>query len=58
MGLREESVLKYRGNTYRQRYNETELRVAIRFILTVIGALHAREFVHRDVRWPNVLQTL
>ena len=38
--------------------NETELREAIRSVLTALRALHARGFVHRDVRWPNVLQTV
>jgi hypothetical protein len=33
-----------------------ELRAAIRCVVTALGALHARGFVHRDVRWPNVLR--
>jgi serine/threonine protein kinase len=34
-----------------------ELRAALRCVLTALGAFHARGFVHRDVRWPNVLKS-
>ena len=34
-----------------------ELRTALRCVLTALCALHARGFVHRDVRWPNVLKS-
>uniref|UniRef100_A0A7S0MP89 non-specific serine/threonine protein kinase n=1 Tax=Cryptomonas curvata TaxID=233186 RepID=A0A7S0MP89_9CRYP len=33
-----------------------ELRCAIRSVLTALAELHSRGFVHRDVRWPNVLK--
>ena len=33
-----------------------ELRVAIRCVVTALREFHARGFVHRDVRWPNVLR--
>jgi hypothetical protein len=33
-----------------------ELRVSIRCVLTALCAFHERGFVHRDVRWPNVLK--
>jgi hypothetical protein len=33
-----------------------ELRCAIRCVLTALAGLHKRGFVHRDVRWPNVLR--
>ena len=35
---------------------ESELRRAIRCVLTALASFHARGFVHRDVRWPNVLR--
>jgi hypothetical protein len=38
--------------------SEDELRVAIRCVLTALQAFHARGFVHRDVRWANVLKSL
>ena len=33
-----------------------ELRIAIRCVVTALREFHARGFVHRDVRWPNVLR--
>jgi hypothetical protein len=33
-----------------------ELRAAIRCVATALGEFHARGFVHRNVRWPNVLR--
>ena len=36
--------------------SESELRNAIRAVLRALDALHTRGFVHRDIRWPNVLQ--
>lgn len=36
--------------------NEAQLTVAIRCVLRALAAFHQRGFVHRDVRWPNVLQ--
>ncbi len=35
--------------------DEAELRRAVTAVLRALAALHARGFVHRDVRWPNVL---
>ena len=35
--------------------DEAELRCAITAVLRALAALHARGFVHRDLRWPNVL---
>jgi hypothetical protein len=35
--------------------DEAELRRAAAAVLRALAALHARGFVHRDVRWPNVL---
>ena len=35
--------------------DEAELRCAVTAVLRALAALHARGFVHRDVRWPNVL---
>ena len=35
--------------------DEAELRRATAAVLHALAALHARGFVHRDVRWPNVL---
>jgi len=32
------------------------LQRAVRCVLRAISAFHARGFVHRDVRWPNVLR--
>jgi hypothetical protein len=36
--------------------SEDELRFAIRSVVTALREFHARGFVHRDVRWPNVLR--
>jgi serine/threonine protein kinase len=33
-----------------------ELCVAIRCVVTALRGLHAQGYVHRDVRWPNVLR--
>ena len=40
-----------------QRLPETEpeLAAAVKAVLEALAAFHARGFVHRDVRWPNVL---
>ncbi|KAG2443516.1 hypothetical protein HXX76_001869 [Chlamydomonas incerta] len=37
---------------------ETEgaLRQALRGVLTAVAALHRAGFVHRDIRWPNVIR--
>ena len=35
--------------------SEDELQCAVRCVLTALAALHGHGFVHRDVRWPNVL---
>jgi serine/threonine protein kinase len=36
--------------------DEAELRIALTCVLQALQALHARGFVHRDVRWPNILK--
>lgn len=36
--------------------NEAELRTAMRSVLAALRAFHAAGFVHRDVRWPNILR--
>ena len=36
-------------------HDEAGLRTAVVCVLTALAALHAAGFVHRDVRWPNVL---
>lgn len=42
---------------YRSRpANEVELRNAMRAVLGALAALHGGGFVHRDVRWDNVLR--
>jgi hypothetical protein len=33
-----------------------ELRISLRCVLSALSAFHERGFVHRDVRWPNVLK--
>lgn len=33
-----------------------QLQDAARCVLTALGALHINGFVHRDIRWPNVLR--
>ena len=33
-----------------------DLRISLRCVLTALCAFHERGFVHRDVRWPNVLK--
>jgi hypothetical protein len=35
--------------------SEAELCCAMRCVLRALAALHAHGYVHRDVRWPNVL---
>jgi hypothetical protein len=35
---------------------EGDLRHAVRCVLTALASFHDRGFVHRDVRWPNVLR--
>lgn len=35
---------------------QEELRRAIKAVLSCMAALHAQGWVHRDVRWPNVLR--
>ena len=39
----------------RRPRSEVELQRAVRCVLRALSGLHARGFVHRDVRWPNVL---
>ena len=36
---------------------EEELRAAVKVVLEALKELHARGFVHRDIRWPNILYT-
>lgn len=36
--------------------SEDELRAAVRSVLCALRVFHAAGFVHRDVRWPNVLR--
>ena len=36
--------------------DEGALRTATRAVLTALAAFHAKGFVHRDIRWPNVLR--
>ena len=35
--------------------NVAELRRALIDVLTALGDMHANKFVHRDVRWPNII---
>lgn len=39
-----------------QPETEIELKCAVRCVLQALCALHNRGFVHRDVRWPNILK--
>ena len=32
-----------------------ELRIAIQRVLTALSGLHAINWVHRDIRWPNII---
>ena len=41
----------------RRPRDERELQEAVRCVLRALSAFHGRGFVHRDVRWPNVLVT-
>jgi hypothetical protein len=36
-------------------HDEAELQRATTAVLRALAALHGRSFVHRDIRWPNVL---
>ena len=42
---------------HQQPKNEVELRAAVKVVLEALGMLHARGFVHRDIRWQNILYT-
>ena len=35
--------------------NETELKTAIKCVLSALAVFHEGDFVHRDIRWPNLL---
>lgn len=37
--------------------SEAELRDAVRNVLSALCAFHTAGFVHRDVRWPNILRS-
>ena len=37
--------------------NEEELRAAVKVVLGALKELHAHGFIHRDIRWPNILYT-
>jgi hypothetical protein len=37
--------------------NEAELRSAVNCVLTALVALHGIRYVHRDIRWENVLKS-
>ncbi|KXZ51211.1 hypothetical protein GPECTOR_13g698 [Gonium pectorale] len=36
--------------------SEADLKQAVRHVLTGVAALHAAGFVHRDIRWQNVIR--
>ncbi|KAG2447173.1 hypothetical protein HYH02_007916 [Chlamydomonas schloesseri] len=36
--------------------SEADLKQALRHVLTAVAALHAAGFVHRDIRWHNVIR--
>ena len=36
----------------------TELKIALRCVLEFLVDLHANNYVHRDLRWPNILRNL
>ncbi len=38
--------------------NETEVRSALRAILPCLAYIHSHGFVHRDIRWPNIIQEI
>ena len=40
----------------REPDSERELRSAVRAALIALRGIHAVGFVHRDVRWPNMLR--
>ncbi|KAG2431876.1 hypothetical protein HXX76_009369 [Chlamydomonas incerta] len=40
---------------HRAPASEADLRQAVRHVLTGVAALHAAGFVHRDIRWQNVI---
>jgi serine/threonine protein kinase len=33
-----------------------EFRIAVRCVLSCISELHKAGFVHRDIRWPNIIK--
>jgi hypothetical protein len=37
--------------------DEEELKAAVKAVLTALRGLHSNGFVHRDIRWENVLHT-
>jgi hypothetical protein len=39
-----------------QPESEEELRMAVRAVLIALSDFHRYGFVHRDVRWPNILR--
>lgn len=36
--------------------NEAQLRHAVNCVISALRVLHVKGYVHRDVRWPNVLR--
>lgn len=36
--------------------DEAELRTAVRCVTSALSVLHSHQYVHRDVRWPNILK--
>lgn len=41
----------------RQPKDEAELRAAVKVVLGALKELHGRGFVHRDIRWENILHS-
>ena len=40
----------------KQPQNEADLKCAMSHVLLALSELHRRGYVHRDVRWANILQ--